>query len=212
MFTGIIEEIGIVKAIGNNSLSIQGKLVLDGSKPGDSVAVNGACLTITEIAKDCFTVEVMPETKRLTNIGALRIGDTVNLERAMPAQGRFGGHFVQGHVDGTGKISSVGKDGESLIISIGVHEDIASYLVKKCFIAVDGISLTVTACSRTQFSVSVVGFTRQNTNLGKIKQGDVVNLEIDIIAKYIDKFYKPGKDKEQGMISLLNQYDYLKAR
>ena len=210
MFTGIVEEIGFVKAIASTSLTVQAKVVLEGSKAGDSIAVNGACLTVIGMTKDGFTVEIMPETKRLTNIGAAHVGDTVNLERAMPAQGRFGGHFVQGHVDAVGKIVSMEPDGEALIVSVSVPEDVAMYLVKKCFVAVNGISLTVIDCSASKFSVSLVGFTRQNTNLGKIRQGGPVNLEIDIMAKYIEKFYHPNKEK--GMISLLDQYDYLKAR
>lgn len=210
MFTGIIEEIGTVKTVGGNSLTIQGKIVLEGTKTGDSIAVNGACLTVIGLNKDSFTIEIMPETKRLTNVGTVRTGDSVNLERAMPAQGRFGGHFVQGHVDAIGKIASLEADGEALIVTIGAAEDITSYIVKKCFIAVNGISLTVIKCSSSAFSVSLVGYTRQNTNLGKMRQGGAVNLEIDIIAKYIEKFYHPNKEK--GVISLLDQYDYLKAR
>ena len=201
MFTGIVEEIGVVKAIGSGSVTVRGKLVLDGAKPGDSIAVNGACLTVIAIDGDGFTVEIMPETKRLTNIGGLHVGDNVNLERAMPAMGRFGGHFVQGHVDAVGKIASIEKEGEAHILTINLPEEIAVYLVKKGFIAVNGVSLTIISCSRSQFSVSLVGFTKQHTNLGTIRQGMQVNLEIDIIAKYIEKFYHPNK--ESGLISLL---------
>jgi len=210
MFTGIIEELGTVRSMASTSLSVQGKVVLEGTKLGDSIAVNGACLTVIELWKDRFAVEIMPETKRLTNIGSLHTGDAVNLERAMPAQGRFGGHFVQGHVDAVGKIDSLKADGEAMIVSISVPEDIARYLVNKCFIAVNGVSLTVIECTSSRFAVSLVGYTRQNTNLSKIRQGSTVNLEIDIIAKYIEKFYSPKMEK--GVISLLDQYDYLKAR
>jgi len=210
MFTGIIEEIGTVRSIANAGLTVQGKVVLEGTRLGDSIAVNGACLTVIGLAKDSFTVEIMPETKRLTNIGSVHVGDPVNLERAMLAQGRFGGHFVQGHVDAVGKIMSLQPDGDALIVSISAPEEIAGYLVKKCFVAVNGISLTVISCERSHFSVSLVGYTRQNTNLGKSRQGNAVNVEIDIIAKYIEKFYHPNKQK--GVISLLDQYDYLKER
>lgn len=210
MFTGIVEEIGVVKAIGSGSVTVRGKLVLDGTKPGDSIAVNGACLTVIAIDGDGFSVEIMPETKRLTNIGGLHVGDCVNLERAMPAMGRFGGHFVQGHVDAVGKIASIEKEGEAHILTINLPEEIAVYLVKKGFIAVNGVSLTIISCSRSQFSVSLVGFTKQHTNLGTIRQGMLVNLEIDIIAKYIEKFYHPNK--ESGLISLLDWHDYMKAR
>lgn len=210
MFTGIVEEIGVVKAISSGSVTVRSKLVLDGAKPGDSIAVNGACLTVIAIDGDGFSVEIMPETKRLTNIGGLHVGDCVNLERAMPAMGRFGGHFVQGHVDAVGKIASIEKEGEAHILTINLPEEIAVYLVKKGFIAVNGVSLTIISCSRSQFSVSLVGFTKQHTNLGTIRQGMLVNLEIDIIAKYIEKFYHPNK--ESGLISLLDRHDYMKAR
>jgi len=210
MFTGIIEEIGSVQKLSAKSLAVQATEVLVGTAPGDSISVNGACLTVIDIAKSAFTVEIMPETRRLTNIGDLHVGDQVNLERALSAQGRFGGHFVQGHVDAVGKVASMAPDGEAIILSVKATEDILKYLVKKCFVAINGVSLTVTECNTAQFSVSLVSFSRQKTNLGTLKQGQKVNLEVDIIAKYIEKFYHPGK--QEGIISLLDQYDYLKAR
>jgi len=210
MFTGIIEEIGTVQQLTAKSLAVQARDVLVGTTLGDSISVNGACLTVIDLVKSAFTVEIMPETKRLTNIGDLHVEDRVNLERALSAQGRFGGHFVQGHVDAVGKVVSLVPDGEAVILSVRASEDILKYLVKKCFIAVNGVSLTVTECSTSQFSVSLVSFSRQKTNLGTLRQGQKVNLEVDIIAKYIEKFYHPGK--QEGIISLLNQNDYLKAR
>jgi len=177
---------------------------------GDSISVNGACLTVIDIAKSAFTVEIMPETRKLTNIGDLHVGDQVNLERALSVQGRFGGHFVQGHVDAVGKVTSLVPEGEAVILGVNAPEEILKYLVKKCFIAVNGVSLTVIECGASQFSVSLVSYSRQKTNLGTLKQGNKVNLEVDIIAKYIEKFYHPGK--QEGIISLLDQYDYLKAR
>jgi len=210
MFTGIIEEIGSTQQLSAKGLTVQAKDVLVGTALGDSICVNGACLTVIDIAKSAFTVEIMPETRRLTNIGELHVGDKVNLERALSAQGRFGGHFVQGHVDGVGKVASLVPDGEAIILSVGAPEDVLKYLVKKCFVAVNGVSLTVTDCSASQFSVSLVSFSRQKTNLGALKQGNKVNLEVDIIAKYIEKFYHPGR--QEGIISLLDKYDYLKER
>ena len=210
MFTGIIEEIGSVQQLSAKSLAVKAKDVLVGTALGDSVSVNGACLTVIDITKSGFTVEIMPETRRLTNIGDLRVGDMVNLERALSAQGRFGGHFVQGHVDAVGKVMSLVPDGEAIILSVKGPEDVLKYLVKKCFVAVNGVSLTVTECNASQFSLSLVSYSRQKTNLGTLKQGQKVNLEVDIIAKYIEKFYHPGK--QEGIISLLDQYDYLKAR
>lgn len=209
MFTGIVEEIGTIKNVGKDRLSIQAVAVLESTKLGDSMAVNGVCLTVININKVSFTVEVMPETKKLTNVGTLHTGDRVNLERALPAQGRFGGHFVQGHVDATGKMVSLAPDGEAVIASISAQADILRYLVRKGFIAVNGVSLTIIDCSALQFSVSLVTYTRQNTNLGILKPGHIVNLEVDIMAKYIEKFYHPNK--QEGIIGLLNQYDYLKA-
>jgi riboflavin synthase len=210
MFTGIIEEIGVTQQLSAKSLVVQAKDVLAGTALGDSISVNGACLTVIDITKSGFTVEIMPETRRLTNIGDLRVGDRVNLERALPAQGRFGGHFVQGHVDAVGKVVSLAPDGEAIILSVRAPEDILKYLVKKCYVAINGVSLTVTECNASQFSVSLVSYSRQKTNLGNLKQGNKVNLEVDIIAKYIEKFYHTGK--QEGIISLLGQYDYLKAR
>ncbi len=210
MFTGIIEETGSVQKLSAKSLSVQARDVLAGTSLGDSISVNGACLTVIDITKSAFTVEIMPETRKLTNIGDLHVGDQVNLERALSAQGRFGGHFVQGHVDAVGKVTSLVPEGEAIILSVNAPEEILKYLVKKCFIAVNGVSLTVIECSASQFSVSLVSYSRQKTNLGTLKQGNKVNLEVDIIAKYIEKFYHPGK--QEGIISLLDQYDYLKAR
>jgi len=210
MFTGIIEEIGSVQQLSAKSLAVQAKDVLVGTALGDSISVNGACLTVIDIAKSAFTVEIMPETRRLTNIGDLHVGNRVNLERALSAQGRFGGHFVQGHVDAVGKVASLVPEGEAIILSVKASEDVLKYLVKKCFIAVNGVSLTVTECDKSQFSVSLVSYSRRKTNLGILKEGQKVNLEVDIIAKYIEKFYHPGK--QEGIISLLDRYDYLKER
>lgn len=210
MFTGIVEEIGTVKNIAHNNISIQASVVVDDLKNGDSIAVNGACLTVINISKAIFTVEIMPETRKLTNIGALKNGDKVNLERAMSSQGRFGGHFVQGHVDATGTIYSFTPEGEAIIAKINAPTDILRYVVKKGFIAVNGVSLTIIDSDAQQFSVSLVTYTREHTNLGLIKKGSSVNLEVDIIAKYIEKFYHP--DNQEGIIKLLDRYDYLKAR
>jgi len=210
MFTGIVEEIGTVKGIKKDSLSVQASTVLGDTKIGDSIAINGACLTVIFIDKVSFAVEIMPETRKLTNIGAMKVGDKINLERAMSAQGRFGGHFVQGHIDATGKVDSMSSEGEAVIATISTLPDVLKYIVKKGFIAVNGVSLTVIDNNSQHFSVSLVTLTRKNTNLGMLKQGDMVNLEVDIIAKYIEKFYHPNK--QEGIISLLDKYDYLKAR
>lgn len=210
MFTGIVEETGIVKEISPSGLVIQGRTVLEGTKPGDSMSVNGACLTVTGLKKDYFTVEVMPETKRLTNLNLVRVGDPVNLERAMSASGRFGGHFVQGHVDGMGRVRAFRNDMGANIVSVGVGVEITRYLVKKCFIAVNGVSLTVIQCSDDEFSFSLVGYTGQHTNLGRLKIGDLVNIEVDILAKYIEKLH--NKEKNENLIYMLDHYGYVKER
>ena len=210
MFTGIVEETGNIIAVGRNNLTVRGEVVLKGTKVGDSIAVNGACLTVIDLSHEYFIVEIMSETKKLTNLGFARVGDIVNLERALPVTGRFGGHFVQGHVDAVGEIKLVENEEEALNAHVGVPDEIARYFVKKGFIAVNGVSLTIIDYNHSEFAISLVGFTRQATNLGKIRNGALVNIEVDIIAKYIEKFYHPNK--EDRLSSLLNQYGYLKTR
>jgi len=193
MFTGIVEEIGVIKSITDRQLTVGAKVVLRDTKLGDSISVNGACLTIVRISGDSFTVDIMPETIRRTAIGRLHYGDKVNLERAMASGGRFGGHFVQGHVDGTGVILSTRPEREAVILQVEASKTVMRYVVEKGFIAVDGVSLTVIASDDTSFSVSLVGYTRENTILGQRKPGDAVNIEIDIIAKYVDSFMNARK-------------------
>lgn len=187
MFTGIIEEIGTVREAPPGRLLITAKKVVEDTKVGDSIAVNGACLTVTEILPDSFSVDVMPETLRRTNLGRLRPGDAVNLERPIAVGGRFGGHFVQGHIDGTGKVLSATRENEALLVRYEAPPEIMRYLVEKGFIAVDGVSLTVVGCDASSLKVSLVAYTLENTNLGGKKAGDVVNLEVDIIAKYVER-------------------------
>ncbi|HEY49491.1 MAG TPA: riboflavin synthase [Dehalococcoidia bacterium] len=199
MFTGIVEEVGNVKSLQSGKLTIEATEIPRGMKPGDSVNVNGACLTVTGVGGNTFSVEMMPETLRRTNIGALRPGQGVNLERALAADGRFGGHFVQGHVDGTGKITTVVPEAEALVMRVTAPAEIMNYIVEKGFIAVDGISLTVVKCDETSFTVSLVAYTQKNTTLLNRKPGDAVNLEIDIMAKYAEKMKsgdKPGINHE----------------
>ena len=210
MFTGIVEEVGTIKVLNSDSMVISAAHVMEGIKLGDSVSVDGACLTVTKLDKNNFTVEIMPETKRLTNLANLHVRSKVNFERALPAQGRFGGHFVQGHVDGIGTVVSLHPEAKAVIATFTASSEILRYLVKKGFIAVNGVSLTVTQCNKSQFSISLVTFSRDNTNLGLIAVGDTVNLEVDIIAKYIEKFYHPNK--QNRIDELLVEYDYLEAR
>ena len=188
MFTGIVEEVGRVTVKGSGSLVFTADRVIPESQLGDSIAVNGVCLTITSITADSFSVDVMPETLERTNLGRLAPGDRVNLERALALGGRLGGHLVQGHVDATGKMTSTRRDGEAEIITITAPPEVMLYVVTKGFIAVDGISLTIVDCDASSFQVSIVDFTRQHTTIGERRAGDLVNLEVDIIAKYVEQF------------------------
>lgn len=185
MFTGIIEEVGKVMAVPAGKLTIAASIVLSGMKPGNSVAVNGACLTVTDFNTNSFSVDLMPETVKRTNLGRLKAGDRVNLERPVALGGQLGGHLVQGHVDDTGSVASVSREGEATLIEFEAPDEVMRFIVPKGFIALDGVSLTVTDKSRRSFWVSIVEFTRKHTTLGEKKVGDLVNLEIDIIAKYV---------------------------
>ena len=191
MFTGIIEEIGTIRRIeyGAKScvLTISANKVLSDVRIGDSIAVNGTCLTVCRFDKDSFSADVMPETMRRTNLGALKNGSSVNLERAMAANGRFGGHIVSGHIDGTGKIQSMRREDNAVWVTIAANSAILRYIVEKGSIAIDGISLTVAAVTAVDFSVSIIPHTGAETTLLQKNTGDVVNLECDIVAKYIVK-------------------------
>lgn len=187
MFTGIVEEVGRVSSATAGSLTIAAGVVLQGIGLGDSINVNGVCLTVTSFDDSVFTVGLMAETLNKTNLGRLAIGARVNLERAMILGGRLGGHLVQGHIDTTGNVVAIRRDGEAMVIGFETAPDIMYYIVEKGFIAVDGISLTVTTRDDTSFQVSVVDFTRRQTTLGDRRAGDQVNLEVDIIAKYVEQ-------------------------
>lgn len=192
MFTGIIEELGTVleakRLQSKNYLRIQASLVLEGTKLGDSIAVNGVCLTVVSLDKWSFTVDVMPETYRKTTLESLSPGDKVNLERAMSAQGRFGGHFVSGHVDSTGEILTIAREENAVLLEIGAPPSTMRYIVEKGSIAVEGISLTVAKVGEKSFWVSLIPHTYAHTNLQYKRKGSLVNLETDMIAKYIEKF------------------------
>ena len=192
MFTGIIEEIGRIIAARPGNLSIAAGQVLEDMEKGASIAVNGVCLTVTGFDNKSFALEVMPETMSRTNLGLLKTGDGVNLERPLTLGGRLGGHLVQGHIDTTGRVISVTPRGESIIIGFEAPPRLMSYIVEKGFIAVDGVSLTIASRNSSSFQVSLVSYTRQNTILGSRRVGDVVNLEADIIAKYVEQLSRNG--------------------
>ncbi len=191
MFTGIIEEIGHIRAIKNGvkskELTISANIIMSDLKLGDSVAVNGVCLTATGISKDSFSADVMHETLNRSSLAALKAGAPVNLERAMAADGRFGGHIVSGHIDGVGKILKIEKDDNAVWYTIEADEKILHYIVEKGSIAIDGISLTVARVGRRDFSVSIIPHTQSRTILAFRAAGDTVNLENDVMGKYIEK-------------------------
>ncbi len=187
MFTGIVEEVGTVKSIGSGKLAVSASVVLQGTRLGDSIAVNGTCLTVSALDSASFSVDVMPETLKRTNLGQLRIGSSVNLERALMVGGRVGGHLVQGHVDATGMVASLLPEGKAVVARFSAPPEVLRYVVEKGFIAVDGVSLTVVGYDKISFSVSLVGYTLESTVLGSRKVRDQVNLEVDIIAKYVEK-------------------------
>ena len=186
MFTGIIEEVGTVGELGDNKLTIRAAKVMEDQKMGDSIAVNGTCLTVVAHASTTFTVDLSPETLSRTSLGSLEQNHKVNLERPLAVSDRLGGHIVQGHVDATGRITSSRTEGNSQILRIRFPERMSPYIVEKGFIAVDGISLTVVQKGTSTFTLSVIPFTLENTNLQEKGVGDRVNLEIDIIAKYVE--------------------------
>ncbi|HDP33707.1 MAG TPA: riboflavin synthase [Candidatus Hydrogenedentes bacterium] len=185
MFTGIIEEIGAVSRRSGTELAILAKTVLEGIRKGDSIAVDGVCLTVAAFNKDGFVAQVSPETWSRTTLDRLKPGHAVNLERAMRADGRFGGHFVLGHVDGVGRVAAIADQGEFSLWRFNAPDEVAQYLVPKGSVAVDGISLTVVAPERNAFSVAVIPTTLKQTTLGAKRPNDPVNLEADIIGKHI---------------------------
>jgi len=188
MFTGIIAEVGRVISLEPDKLTVKAVQILKGIVPGASIAVNGACLTVTQYTYERFTVGLSTETLTRTNLGYLKTGDPVNLERPLGLGGELGGHLVQGHVDGTGRITAIMPAGGSEVFRFEAPWDIMRYIVEKGFIAIDGISLTVTSRTDNFFEVAVIDYTRAQTNLKFRKIGDIVNLEIDILAKYVERF------------------------
>lgn len=220
MFTGIVEEKGklvnVTKKGISQCLTISGNIIFQDLKIGDSVCVNGVCLTATTISNNVFTADVMSETINRSNLFNLRNGSTVNLERAMSVNGRFGGHIVSGHIDGIGSIIDIKKDNISVWFTIKTTSDILKYVVEKGSIAIDGISLTVAKVTDNSFSVSIIPHTISETILFDKKVNDTVNLECDIFGKYVEKFFKMNNEKENNnknndkdLYSLLKSNSYL---
>ncbi|WP_432250147.1 riboflavin synthase [Streptomyces sanyensis] len=196
MFTGIVEELGEVTAVEDlgdaSRFRLRGPLVTEGAKHGDSIAVNGVCLTVVDTADGQFTADVMAETLRRSSLGALTTGSRVNLERPMTADGRFGGHIVQGHVDGTGTIAGRTRSEHWELVRISLPGELARYVVEKGSITVDGVSLTVVEAGADDFTVSLIPTTLALTTLGLKQPGDPVNLEVDVIAKYVERLLGTG--------------------
>jgi riboflavin synthase len=206
MFTGIVEEIGIVKETSRDRLAFEARKVLEGLKVGDSIAINGVCLTVVSSENHGFSVNVMPETLRCTNLGNLHYNDQVNLERALIFGGRVGGHLISGHVDDTGEVMNVTSEEAARIMRISAPARIMPYIVDKGFIAVDGVSLTVVDFDDFSFVVSLVAYTMDHTTLGRKRPGDAVNLEADILAKYVECL---KEQKRQGLnLEFLREYGF----
>jgi len=207
MFTGIVEEIGIVKETSRDRLAFEAHEVLEGTKVGDSIAANGVCLTVVSLENRGFSVNVMPETLRCTNLGRLHYNDQVNLERALVLGGRLGGHLVLGHVDDTGEVMDVTSEETAHIMRISAPAKLMPYIVDKGFIAVDGVSLTVVDLDDFSFVVSLVAYTMEHTTLGRKRPGEVVNLEADIIAKYVENLKE--RKRQSLNFEFLKEYGFV---
>lgn len=206
MFTGIIEEKGTIQRMNRTGdaivMNIRAKKILTDVQLGDSIAVNGVCLTVTQFSEESFSVDVMPETVRATSLKDLTIGSEVNLERAMSASGRFGGHFVSGHVDGVGTIRSKRREHNAVYYEIEVAPTLRKYMILKGSVAVDGTSLTIFGLTDDSFTISIIPHTLQETVIGNKDAGDIVNVECDMLAKYIEELLlqrSNAESKSEGL-------------
>ncbi|MGD9569904.1 MAG: riboflavin synthase [Sedimentibacter sp.] len=206
MFTGLIEEIGVMEGSSNGDksmkLTIRAKKIMDGIKLGDSISTNGVCLTVAAFDKYTFTVDVMPETMRKTNLGKLKRGSLVNLERALKVNDRLGGHIVSGHIDGTGYIKEYKDEDIATWLTVETTSNIIKYIIPKGSIAIDGTSLTVVDTTDNSFRVSLIPVTKEETVLLKKKVGDEVNLECDIVGKYVERFLTFKEDNKTNTIDM----------
>jgi riboflavin synthase len=214
LFTGIVEEMGTIRSVrkgaSSSVLTIGGEVIFSDLKLGDSVAVNGVCLTVTSYGSDWFTADVMHETLSRSSLRDARTGMKVNLERAMASDGRFGGHIVSGHIDGTGTITSTQRDDNAIWYTVEAPASVMRYIVEKGSVTIDGISLTVARVAKTSFMVSVIPHTAAVTVLGGKGAGDIVNLENDIIGKYVEKLLQPAETEQKSGITrdFLTQYGF----
>ena len=192
MFTGIIEEVGALERLAGGEIAIRAKKVLEDVALGDSIAVDGICLTVTRFDAAHFTADVMPETVRRTSLAELRRGSRVNLERALTLKSRLGGHIVSGHIDGAGTIAAMREEGNAILLTVRASADILRYIVEKGSVALDGISLTVASVGAADFTVSLIPHTREITNLREKRMGSRLNIETDILGKYVEKLFPGG--------------------
>lgn len=200
MFTGIVEETGRIQSITSNKITVECKTVLEDTKSGDSIAVNGVCLTVTDLTSGSFTADISSETLRV--IAPLKTGGFVNLERAMSANGRFGGHIVSGHIDGVGKFLGANKNNE---FHFELPTELSKYVIKKGSITINGISLTIAGVGVNEITLAIIPHTLENTNLKFLKSGDFVNIEVDMLAKYVEKFLSTVDNKSNISLEFLKE-------
>ena len=208
MFTGIIEELGKILDITSYKITVECGTVIEDAKLGDSIAVNGVCLTVTKILKKGFIADISPETYRITILSHLRCGDYVSLERAMKADGRFGGHIVSGHIDGRGKFIELKQINEFYELRFELPKELSKYVIKKGSITINGISLTIAETDDNNIKVAIIPHTYENTNLKYLKRGDFVNIEVDMVAKYIEKFLSSSDNKSGISLEFLQEHGF----
>ena len=208
MFTGIIEELGKIQEITSNKVIIKCVSVLEGVKLGDSIAVNGVCLTVTGLTTTSFTADISQETFNVTSFNNLKSGSFVNLERAMKADGRFGGHIVSGHFDGLAKFIDLRKTGDFYEFKFRLSSDQEKYAIKKGSITINGISLTIADIDKDEIKLAIIPHTFENTNLKFLKIGDFVNIEVDLVAKYIEKFLSSSDNKSRISLEFLQEHGF----